>query len=147
MRNLMVVLFLSLAACSSAPEAKQTKQVTADVAGPATTTSKHPLAKYIEFAGFRISEAGPGKLKVKFIAVNHSEADLGELAVKLRMTTNVAKPDDPPVAEFEAKIPSLGPQEIRDITATTNTKKRAYEIPDWQFIRVDFDITSPAPER
>src|ERR1700704_848678 len=145
MRNLIVVLSLSLAACSSAPEAKQTKQAPAEVSGPATTASKHPLAKYIEFAGFRISEAGPGKLKVKFIAVNHSEADLGELAVKLRMVTTVAKPEDPPVAGFDAKIPSLGPQEIRDITATTSTKKRAYEIPDWQFILVEFDITSPAP--
>ena len=31
MRNLMVVLFLSLAACSSAPEAKQTKQAPAEL--------------------------------------------------------------------------------------------------------------------
>src|SRR5258708_3074121 len=145
MRNFTVVLFLSLAACSSAPEAKQTKAAPAEVSGPATTSSKHPLAKYIEFAGFRISEAGAGKLSVKFIAPNHSEADLGELAVKLRMTTTVAKPDDPPVAQFDAKIPSLGPQEVKDVTATTDTKKRAYEIPDWQFIRVEFDITSPAP--
>ena len=145
MRNLLVVLSLSLAACSPAPEAKQTKQPPAEVSGPATTSTKHPLAKYIEFSGFRISEAGAGKLKVKFVAVNHSEADLGELEVKLRMITTVAKPGDPPVAEFEAKIPSLGPQEIRDVTATTATKKRAYEIPDWQFIRAEFDITSPAP--
>jgi len=145
MRTLLVVLSFSLAACSSAPETKAAKPAQADVSGPATTTSKHPLAKYIEFAGYRVSEAGPGKLKIKFIAVNHSEADLGELVVKMRMTTSVSKPGDPPVTEFEAKIPSLGPQEIRDVTATTDTKKRAYEIPDWQFIRTDFDIISPAP--
>ena len=145
MRTLLLVLSLSLAACSSAPETKSAKPAPPEVGGPAATTSKHPLAKYIEFAGYRVSEAGPGKLRIKFIAVNHSEADLGELVVKMRMTTSVAKPGDPPVTEFEAKIPSLGPQEIRDVTATTDTKKRAYEIPDWQFIRTEFDITSPAP--
>src|SRR5712691_6992005 len=146
MRIFLLVFFFWLAACSSAPETKQAKQPAVEApGGAATAIGKHPLAKYIEFAGFRISEAGPGMLKVKFIAVNHSEADLGDLAVKLRMTTAVAKPEDPPVAEFNAKIPSLGPQEIRDVTATTATKKRAYEIPDWQFIRAEFDIVSPAP--
>src|SRR5258707_12434128 len=112
MRNLLVVLSLSLAACSSAPETKQAKQPAVEApGGAATAAAKHPLAKYIEFAGFRITEAGPGMLKGKFIAVNHSEADLGDLAVKLRMTTAVAKPENPPVAEFNPKIPSLGPPE------------------------------------
>ena len=145
MRTLLVVLSFSLAACSSAPETKSAKQAPVEFGGPAAATNKHPLAKYIEFSGYRVSEAGPGKLRIKFIAVNHSEADLGELIVKMRMTTSVAKPGDPPVTEFEAKIPNLGPQEIRDVTATTDTEKRAYEIPDWQFIRTEFDITSPAP--
>ena len=146
MRYVAIFVALTLAGCSQAPETKQTRQPVVDTAaGTASTASKHPLAKYIEFGGFRIREGGAGKLQVKFIAVNHSEADLGELTVKLRMTTSAAKPDDPPVAEFEAKIPSLGPQEIKDVAATVTTKKKAYEIPDWQFIRTDFDIIAPAP--
>ncbi len=113
--------------------------------GPATTTAKHPLAKYIEFAGFRLAEGGAGKLKVQFAAINHSEADLGELVVKIKLVTVNAKPEDPPVAEFETKIPSLGPLEVRNLEATAPTKLRVYELPDWQFLRAQFDITSPAP--
>jgi hypothetical protein len=113
--------------------------------GPATTISKNPLAKYIEIAGFRLAEAGPGKLKIRFAAINHSEADLGELEVKVKLVTFNAKPEDPPVTEFEAKIPSLGPLEVKSLEATTPTKLRVYELPDWQFLRAQFDITSPAP--
>jgi len=133
-----------LVACSS-PAPQPAAKALPEITGPATTTSKHPLAKYIELAGFRLAEAKPGQLQVKFVAINHSEADLGDLELTIRLRTTAAKPDDPPVAEFKAKIPSLGPLEISDITATVNTKMRIYELPDWQFLHAEFDITSPAP--
>jgi hypothetical protein len=31
------------------------------------------------------------------------------------------------------------------VDAKVNTKLRIYELPDWQFLRAEFDITSPAP--
>lgn len=145
MRFLLIPLTLALAACSS--PAPQTKQAPPDPNAPVASAAnaKHPLAKYIELAGFRLSEASPGKMNVKFTAINHSDADLGDLTVKIHMFTTAAKPADPPVAEFDAKIPSLGPQETKDIMATVETKMRVYELPDWQFLRATFDITSPAP--
>ncbi len=106
---------------------------------------KHPLAKYVELVGFRLSEAGGGKLRIKFVVVNHSLADIGDLGVRVRVTTSTAKPDDPPIAEFDAKVPSLGPEEIQDVTATAPSKLRVYELPDWQFIKAEFEITSPQP--
>jgi hypothetical protein len=134
-----------LGGCSSPAPQATTKQGPAEVTGPATTTSKHPLAKYIELAGFRLAESKPGQLEVKFVAINHSEADLGEVGLTIRLKTTAAKPEDPPVAEFMAKVPSLGPLEIQDISAKVSTKLRIYELPDWQFMRAEFDITSPAP--
>ena len=147
MRTLVFSLVLTLAACSNPPvnDAKQAKKT-----GPIEPTSavpikKHPLTKYVELVGFRLSEAGGGKLKIKFLVVNHSEADIGDLAVKVRLTTSTAKPDDLPIAEFDAKVPSLGPEEIQDVTASAPSKLRVYELPDWQFIRAEFEITSPQP--
>ena len=144
--SLVFPVLLCLTACSTpAPQPKQTKAADAFGPGPAAAAGKHPLAKYIELAGFRLSESGAGKLKIRFAAINHSEADLGELAVKVRLVTSAFKPGDPPITEFEAKIPNLGPEETQTITANANTKLRLYELPDWQFLRADFDITSPAP--
>jgi hypothetical protein len=146
-RIIVISLLLSLAACSSPPatNSKESKKT-----GPMEPTSavpikKHPLAKYVELVGFRLSEAGGGKLKVKFAVVNHSEADIGDLGVRVRLTTSSAKPDDPPIATFDVKVPSLGPEEIQDVSATTTSKLRVYELPDWQFIKAEFEIISPEP--
>jgi hypothetical protein len=134
-----------LAGCSdSPPETKPAAVASPYGPGPASTSSKNPLAKFIEMAGFRLSEKG-GKLQIKFAAINHSDADLEELQVHVRLLTTAAKPGDAPVAEFDAKIPALGPQEDHEVVAVTTTKLRVYEMPDWQFLRADFDITSPAP--
>jgi len=139
---LAVVVMLS--ACSPAPDATAKKSPLPPVEGPGTATNKHPLAKYIEVAGFRITEAGVGKLNITFAVINHSQADIGDLGLKFKMVTSAAKPDDPPVAEFEAKIPSLGPLENKDVSVQVPTKMRVYELPDWQFLRGKYEITSPA---
>lgn len=110
-----------------------------------TFAAKHPLGKYLELSGYRLAEKGAGKLAVKLVVINHSEADIGDLTLKIRLVTTAAKPEDPPITEFEAKVPSLGPQEIKDVSAMANTKLRIYELPDWQFIRAEVEITSPAP--
>ena len=143
---LLTGLLVSLAGCSSTqPASTEVKPASSTSPGAATSTSKNPLAKYIELAGFRISESGAGKMKVKFAAINHSDADLGDLTVKIRLLTNVSKPGDEPITEFQAKIASVGPEETKDVEASATTKLRLYELPDWQFLRYDFDIVSPAP--
>ena len=121
------------------------KQTGTPLATDTVITNKHPLAKYLELSGYRITETSPGKLSIKLAVVNHSEADIGDLTLKIRLVTTAAKPDEPPITEFEAKVPALGPQELKDVTATAATKLRIYELPDWQFIRAAVEITSPAP--
>lgn len=108
-------------------------------------SKKHPLAKYLEIAGFRVTEGGAGKLAVKFVVINHSDADIGDLTMKVTLTTTAAKPEEPPVAVFDAKVTGVGPQEVKDAIGTATTKLRVYELPDWQFLRADAEITSPAP--
>jgi hypothetical protein len=107
-------------------------------------SNKHPLAKFIELAGIRMEEAGPGRLKVTVGVVNHSQADLGEVTFKIKLTTTAAKPEDPPIAEFEGKS-KLGPLEMKDMSASVPTKLRLYEMPDWQFLRAQYEITSAPP--
>ena len=135
-----------LTGCSApAPDNSKVKQAGAPQATDTVFTNQHPLAKYLELSGYRITETAPGKLNVKFAVVNHSEADIGDLTLKIKLITTAAKSDEPPITEFEAKVPALGPQELKDVTATAATKLRIYELPDWQFIRAAVEITSPAP--
>lgn len=139
-----LALAIGLTGCSSTPT-PQSKQVGAPQAVTSTIDKAHPLAKYLEVAGFRITEKGAGKLDVKFAVINHSLADIGDLKMKVTLVTTASKPEDPPVAEFEATVPALGPFEVKDGTGTATTKLRVYEMPDWQFIKAQVEILSPAP--
>jgi hypothetical protein len=137
---------LALAACSTpAPKSKLVKQPEPFGPPPAAANGKHPLAKYLELTGFQLAESGTGKVKIKFVAINHSNADLGDVTVKVRLVPNTFKDGDEPITTFESKIPSLGPDETKELTATGSSKMKVYELPDWQYLRADFDITSPEP--
>ncbi|HLJ49075.1 MAG TPA: hypothetical protein VKU01_23835 [Bryobacteraceae bacterium] len=105
--------------------------------------SSNPVAKYIELVGFRIGEEGPGKLRVKFGVVNHSEADIGNIVLSVNLRASTAKPDDPPLATFDAKVDGLGPSDLKDVAVVVPTKLRAYELPDWQFLKTDFQLIEP----
>lgn len=137
-------LLLALSSCSTPPPPPVKSNAPPEAPGAAVASNKHPLAKYIELNGFRITESGAGKMKVTFAVVNHSEADIGDLGLKMKLTTSAAKPGDPAVAEFDAKVPSLGPLENKDVSVVVPTTMRVYELPDWQFLRARFEITSPA---
>ena len=134
---------LSMLGCSSSPSsAKQDKTASAAPAKPAAQ-SANPMAKFIELVGFRVNEKSPGHLQVQFGVVNHSEADIGDLKMEVSLSTTAAKPGDPPLLTFSTKVPALGPSELKQVTAEVPSKLRVYELPDWQFIKADFQITEP----
>jgi hypothetical protein len=105
--------------------------------------TKHPLAKFIEIAGFRITESKPGRLRVEFGVINHSDADVSDLALNVDLRPTTAKDDEPGFCALTIKIPSLAPRSLKDVSGECPTKLRVYELPDWQFIRPTFQITAP----
>jgi hypothetical protein len=129
---------LAMAGCSS--PAKQAKPAAASTSQ--TSQSSNPVAKYLELVGFRIIEKSPGHLEVRFGVVNHSEADLGEVKMDVNVRTTTAKSDDPPLITFSTKV-SLGPSDLKLVTVDVPTKLRVYELPDWQFLKPDFQLTEP----
>ena len=131
-----------LAACSTPPKQEEKK---AAAQQPVSTgaASKNPAAKYIELVAFRVGEKGPGKLQIQFAVVNHSEADLGDLVLDVNLRTINAKPDDPALCSFSAKVGAVGPEELKPVTVLVPTKLRVYELPDWQFLKADFQIIEP----
>ncbi len=111
------------------------------------SNTSNPIAKYIELVGFRVTERSKGHLIVQFGVVNHSEADVGDVKMTINLGTTAAKPGDPPLISFPAQVSSLGPSELKDVTVEVPTKLRVYELPDWQFLKADFQITSPTRMR
>ncbi len=141
-----VISLLTFASCSTKPpEAKKTSKSDGGLAAGSSKVlnRKHPLAKYIELVGYRLSEPTAGKLLVKLGVVNHSEADLGNVEMKVSLISLNAKEGDEPVGTFDVKVPNLGPEEYKEITVPLKTKLRVYELPDWQFLRTEFEIVGP----
>jgi hypothetical protein len=110
-------------------------------ASPAPAATAHPLANTIELTGFRLTEDRTQRVQVRFVAVNHSAAELPETKLQVSL-----KRDREEIMQFPFTLPSLGPYESKEITATTRTRLRTYEMPDWQFVRADF-TDAPAQPR
>lgn len=103
----------------------------------------HPMTRHIEVTALRLTEDSKQKAFIQFAVVNHSPAEIGDLAANVNLKSITAKGDQQPVGTFSFKIPLLGPYESKDLKAPVDTKLRVYELPDWQFLRADFQITSP----
>ena len=147
LRFFLILAFLMLVGCGGSAEVAKPTAAKGEIdllSKPKATNGKvHPYAKNIELGGFRISEPKPGTLRVKFNVVNHSLADLGDLEMNVFMAQAGSKPEDPPICVLKVRVASLGPEESKSVEATTTTKLRVYELPDWQFIRAFFEITAP----
>jgi hypothetical protein len=109
-----------------------------------SVTGSGTMSKFIEVTGFRITEDQQKRLQVQFLVVNHSAADIGDLAGTVHLKTTETKPGDKPLASFDFKTTRLGPYESVEFKVITSTGLRAYELPDWQFLRADVEVTSPA---
>jgi hypothetical protein len=144
MRLSWLFLAIVLAGCSSSYSSnKQTKTEPAVPAHFTASNTSNPIAKYIELVGFRVTERSKGHLVVQFGVVNHSEADVGDVKMTVKVGTTAAKPGDPPLITFPAQVSRLGPSELKDVKVEVPTNLRVYELPDWQFLKADLEITAP----
>ena len=145
MKPTWMLLAVCLVGCSSSSsDEKQNKKTFAPppMHFTATNTSNH-VAKYLELVGFRINERKPGQLQIQFGLANHSEADIGDVKMIVNLGTTAAKLGDPPLITFPASVSKVGPSDLKDVTVDVPTKLRVYELPDWQFLKADFQITEP----
>jgi hypothetical protein len=140
---LVLAAFLTGCSSSSSSPDKQAKAAPAVPPHFTATNTSNPVAKYIELVGLRVRERSSGHLVVQFGVVNHSEADIGDVKLTVSLSTTAAKPGDPPLITFPAQVSRLGPSELKDATIEVPTKLRVYELPDWQFLRADFEIVEP----
>jgi hypothetical protein len=102
----------------------------------------NPLQKYVEISGIRFGEDNKKKIIVKFTVTNHSDADLSGLAGNVTIWGRTQKSEEDAVGTFSftADVP---PETSKDVTAPLTTKLKVYELPDWQNVTTDLQITAP----
>jgi hypothetical protein len=100
------------------------------------------MQKYVEVSGIRFVENAKKQTEARFVVVNHSGAEISNLAGTVNLVARVDK-QQTPAGEFTFSVPSLGPYESKDMTAPVNTTLKVYELPDWQFVSTQVQVTSP----
>lgn len=103
----------------------------------------HPLQKYVEVAGIRFVQAPNKDTEARFLVVNHSGADITDLSGTVNIWGRTAKSEEEAAGSFKFKVPSLGPYESKEAVAPVTTKLKVYELPDWQNVSTEVQITAP----
>ncbi|HKW97602.1 MAG TPA: zinc ribbon domain-containing protein [Bryobacteraceae bacterium] len=115
----------------------------ADKPAAAGSGQASTLQKYVEVIGVRILEDSKKKPQVRFVVVNHSGAEMSDLTANVNLWARTAKSDEEAVGTFSFKLPSLGAYESKELSAPLNTKLKVYELPDWQNLTAEVQVTSP----
>lgn len=125
----------------SASSQKLTTTVESPAAKPGAPVN--PVQKYIEISGLRFKTAAKG-IVVSFVIVNHSDSDLVGLAGNATVWGRTRNSEEDAVGTFTFQT-SMGAQESKELTMPFTTKLKMVDLPDWQNVTVDVQITAPAP--
>ena len=116
---------------------------TSDAVPAKATGKEHAMQKYIEVSGIRFVESPKKETEARFVIVNHSGADITDLGGTVNVWGRTNRSEEEAAGTFSFKLPSLGPNESKEATAPLKTKLKVYELPDWQNISAEVQITSP----
>jgi hypothetical protein len=103
----------------------------------------NPYQKYVEVTGVRLFQDPKKHVAARFLVVNHSESELADLNATVEIRGRTAKEGEEPVGGFAFKVPSLGPNDSKEVIAPVDTKLKVYELPDWQNIDARVRVTGP----
>jgi len=120
-------------------EAASVPVATVPVKSPAKA---NPLQKYVEVAGLRFVENPKHETEARFVVVNHSGADITDLAGTVNLLGRAGKSEEE-AGTFSFRMDSLKPYESKEGVAPLSTKLKVYELPDWQNVSAEVQITSP----
>jgi hypothetical protein len=105
----------------------------------------NPYQRYVEVTGIRLVEDAKKKAMARFVVVNHSNAEIAGLEGIVTIYGRIRKAGEEAEGSFSFKLPSIQPFESKDLTAPVVSSKKLYEMPDWQNIDAQLQITAPAP--
>ena len=79
----------------------------------------------------------------KFVIINHSPADINGLAGNVTIWGRTQKSEEDAQGTFSFNT-NLAPMESKEMSVPLNTKRKIYELGDWQNLTTDVQITAPA---
>ncbi len=136
------VIFGAIYLFSNHTETKPSAAVENPAAKPGAAVN--PIQRNVEVSGVRfdVDPRSKAKIIVKFVVTNHSGMDLSGLAGNVTMWGATRKSEEDAQGSFSFAT-NLRPFESKELQAPLSTKLKIYEMPDWQSVNPDVQITSP----
>jgi hypothetical protein len=97
---------------------------------------EHPAARSVEVAGVRIVTGPNKKPQLQYIVINHSASELTGLNVRIAVRSVEALADTP-LFSVSILVPSLGPNQSKEIRTDLDSSIQPSDIPDWQSLRTE----------
>ena len=101
-----------------------------------------PLQKYVEISGIRFAEGARKHIVVKCNVTNHSDEEISGLAGNVTIWGRTQKSEEDAVGTFSFST-DVGAQTSKEVSAPLTTKLKIYELPDWQNVTTDLQVTAP----
>ena len=144
---LLVLLVGSIMQNMSAGRDAKAASVPTDTAAQSPATPEavpsdaHPFGRYVEVTGVRVVADPQRRSQLQYLVVNHSNIQITGIALHISLRS--ADPSSKaPLIQVSAVIPSLGAYESKEIRTDLDTQIRSTEIPDWDHLKVDVQVTS-----
>ncbi len=99
------------------------------------------MARYIEAAGIRVNEAANGRLEVRFLIINHSGSDIGDLAGTVHVRSRDGETN---YTSVDFHTSGLAAYESIEFTVVRSSNILAEDVPEWWNLRGDVEITFPS---
>ena len=153
MGALSFLLFLSLGGglyyyMQRGTSAPSSGSAPAENASPAASVAeKAPAAassmqKSIEIVGIRWTTQDK-KPAVKFVVVNHANSEIAGLEGTVTIFAGTSKTAKDAVGTVSFRVKSIAAFGSQDVTQPIDTSLKPYELPDWQVVTTQTQITAP----
>ncbi len=102
----------------------------------------HPLARFVEVTGLRVSVDLNRKSQLQYLVVNHSSARLADATLTIAVRSTADPSGSPPLFTVSVAVPSLGPFQSKEIKTDLDAALRSSSLPDWENLRADVQVST-----
>lgn len=101
--------------------------------------ASNTFAKDVEVSGLRIGVDLLHHSQLQYVVTNHSGAQLTGLMLRIRVTSTAANSKGL-LFQVSAMIPSLSPNESKEIRTDIQDQLQSKTIPDWQYLKTEVQV-------
>jgi len=113
----------------------------AAVSQTVASDSANPLTHDVEVSGLRIGVDVLHRSQLQYLVVNHSGVQLSGLMLHIKVTSS-APSNKGVLFQVSAVVPSLGPNESKEIRTDIEGQLQSKPIPDWRYLKTEVQVST-----